>query len=276
MPPIDEQLVRRIAQRIIAQMIGAADADATAGARPVEVRPAAGVCTGDYSKFADRPDLAGGAARSSPSPDALTADRTFTGFVTARRLEDAGVRHIRLGPGARLTPLAADYVRAAGLTIEHAAAPASASAGPARANTATTWQWWIDGHCDAVRQLTTAYRQSLAPLTPQGKPSALADVIGRMARSVRDGRAVGGVLFVHSAAQAACFANRCQSLRAVVGTCGQAVQQGIDQLAANVLILEYPHHGHKSMQALVDAFIQTPRPALADVDRRLRELATCV
>ncbi|NBC10703.1 MAG: hypothetical protein GVY24_03085 [Planctomycetes bacterium] len=273
----DEQLVQRIAQQVIEQMTrGNANPPAAgtdSAAEPTartRVRPAAGVCTGDYAQFKDRPDLV--ESTGEPAGPVQAADRTFTGIVTARQIRDSGLSTVRLAPGAQLTPLAADHVRSAALTVERAAeSPAN---GPARAG-AAGWLWWIDGHCDAVRQLAGHWPQRLSPLAPLGHDSALADVVRRAARSVSAHRHAGAILFVHSAARAACYANRCPSLRAVVGTCGEAVQQGIDLLAANVLIIEYPHHGAKSMRTIVEQFIGTGRPPRPHVDRQLRELASC-
>jgi len=282
MSNVDPQLVRRIAEQVLARMTdegAVASPHAGHSAQPAAVRPPTGVCTGDYAQFIERPDLVPSADASDRSPQTSrshnAADRTFTGVVTARQIHDSGLATIRLGPGAQLTPLAADHVRSAGLTVERAAASTHHNTSAAPPANTDAWLWWIDGHCDAVRQLTSNWREQLSPLAPLGQGSALADVVTRAARSVSEGRHAGAILFVHSAARAACYANRCPSLRAVVGTCGEAVQQGIDLLAANVLIIEYPHHGPKSMRAMVEQFTGAARPSLPNVDRQLRELASC-
>ncbi len=260
MTTIDEQLVQRIAAQVIQQLADRRDDPARA-----EIHPAIGTCTGDYRQFTDRPDL------TNPSESPM-----FEGFVTARRLIDSAAQTIRLAPGAKLTPLAVDLVRERKLTVERVGEQVRTQAHTTQAT--GTFHWWIDGHCDAVRQLAAAQRDRLAPLTPLGQASAIATIIKRLATSMRDGRAAGGILFVQSAARAACFANRCPSLRAVVGTCGDAVQQGIDQLEANVLIVEYPHQGPQAMRAMVRQFIDAPRPTPPDpaLAQQLQELATCV
>lgn len=264
MTQVSEQLVRRIAERVIAQLAGPQAAPPALPQR-ADVRPPAGLCTADGGKSADRSDS------TQSSNEKTASDRTFTGIITARQLADSGQTVFSLAPGARLTPLAVDYIREKKLTL-HRLTSEAAAAGSVN----TTWHWWIAGHCSAVQQLTGAMRSRLSPLSPTGQTAGLAKAILNLARLVRSGRSNGAVLFVHSAAQAACFANRCPSLRAVVGTCGEAVQQGIDQLAANVLIVEYPHQGPRAMRAMVEQFIHTARPSLPTIDRHLQELAQCV
>ena len=83
------------------------------------------------------------------------------------------------------------------------------------------------------------------------------------------------MLFVPTAAKAMCYANRCPSIRAVVGTCAKAVEHGIDELGANVLVIEYPHHGPASMAALVDRMLQHQPEVPPQVQRELTELQRC-
>jgi hypothetical protein len=53
------------------------------------------------------------------------------------------------------------------------------------------------------------------------------------------------------------------------------VQEGIEFLGANVLVLEYPHHGFKSMDELVRLFLTSSGRAPKDVESQLIELAAC-
>ncbi len=78
-----------------------------------------------------------------------------------------------------------------------------------------------------------------------------------------------------SAAKAVCYANRCPSVRAIVGTCSKAIEQGVDELGANVLVIEYAHHGPASMGALVDLMIKQAPKVPAQVQRDLTDLQRC-
>ena len=82
-------------------------------------------------------------------------------------------------------------------------------------------------------------------------------------------------LFLNTDCGFGCFANRCASLRAVIGTCGEAVEQGIIDLGANVLIIEYPHHGYRSMSSMIDRFLQQDPKSPANVERDLGDLHRC-
>ena len=269
-----EKLVREITDQVMT---------ALRGGGPVTIRPPAGTCTGDYSKFKEAPGVQTSVA-AQERPRRGTAQRPLSGVITAASLmKREGVVHIT--PSAKLTPLAMDYAKENRLAIErmgvHAGqtscgvAKALVTAERAVAGQAAVWTWWCDGHEPNVARVTDQLRARIKPLTHQRSAGALVEAIKRLAQRVRRGEAAGGVLFVASAAQAACLANRCRSLRAVVGTCADAVQQGIEQLAANVLIIEHPYQGWRTMRAMVETFIGSPRPANAEIQRKLQELAEC-
>ncbi len=283
MTQVNEQLVRQITQ----QVMDAIERET----RPAAIRPPAGICTGDYSKFSElnnrpvgapRPDgersePAGStaAAPSASPPSAAPHIPVLFGIITAKQLEKLEGK-VRLGPGARLTPLAADLVKQRKLVVERVDIKAGSAAAAPAAVASDNWYWWIDGNCPIAEAVMQEFKDTFAPLSTRRQNAALAEAVRGIAKRVRDGQAAGGVIFVHSAAQANCFANRCSNLRAVVGTSDLAVEQGVKLLSANVMIVEYPMHGHRSMRALVERFLQTPRKNLPAVEAQLRELGTCV
>lgn len=311
MPDLDPQLVQMIAAQVIAVLrergiaSGIAGSSTTSsGGTPtrVDIHPPIGTCTGDYSKF---PELAGkfgggsGGGSSIPIPSRegqgesssavgkiTTAIAPLAGIITANQLQAAldaapdGV--VLLGPTARLSPLANDLARkfaarvkrvssdAAGVTTGNAGG-ASASASAA----SLPWMWWIDGTCPVVRDVTAQRSDRLRLVSAGATPGALAHAVRELAVAIKSRSVAGGLLFVHNAARAACLANRCASIRAVVGTCGEAVEQGVTELGANTLIVEYPHHGYRSVTAMVDRMLaQPPRPPAA-VERDLADLHRC-
>jgi len=291
----DQQLIRQITEQVMAVL----QQESVGGGRghAASIRPPAGVCTGDYSKFTEmkrggansangnhstpksNPTLPGGASCESPAV-------TLKGFVTARRLQDAKAKVIALGPGAKLTPAGADYVRENDIKIQRLTKASCACGGPCcdekkkNTNGAATnhgrLAFWIDGHCEAVNQIAAQLRESMSPIAAPRQTSGLVEACTTLARRIASGQTSGGVLFVRSAALAACFANRCKSIRAVVGTCDGAVEQGVRQLDANVLIIETAQHGADAMRRLIETFTATPRGNNAAVLNQLRELDTCV
>src|SRR5690606_3822619 len=94
------------------------------------------------------------------------------------------------------------------------------------ASAAPLWMWYIEGACPVVTQITAERRGRLRPVATVGRAGALPEVIREMSQQISAGQIAGGLLFVPNAAVAMCFANRCSSIRAVVGTCGEAVEQG--------------------------------------------------
>jgi ribose 5-phosphate isomerase RpiB len=100
-------------------------------------------------------------------------------------------------------------------------------------------------------------------------------VVKTIAGEIKAGRAGAAVLMVQTGASAVVFANRCPSLRAVLGTCLEAVEQGIQQVGANVLVVEYPHRTLQQMKNMLARFVRAKHELPEDVRRQLQELASC-
>ncbi|HWE93371.1 MAG TPA: RpiB/LacA/LacB family sugar-phosphate isomerase [Tepidisphaeraceae bacterium] len=222
-------------------------------------------------------------------------------IVTARQIEDlyksgGSNGHVTLPYRARLTPLASDFIKARKLVLGYSdisapntgASAASAALPPlavSRTSAATepgaastgSYLWWCDGACGPAKAaLMSEEKQSnLKPLDKQSDVKQIVPVIKALATEVKAGRSAGGILMVQNAAAAAVFANRCPSLRAVVGTCLDAVEQGVRQVAANVLIIEYPYKTLQQMKNMLSRFVKLPRSLPEDVRRQIEELASC-
>jgi ribose 5-phosphate isomerase RpiB len=217
-------------------------------------------------------------------------------FVTVRQLEDLHRRggangHVTLPYRARLTPLAQDWVRAKRVVLGYsdgdaqtANAPASPAAGAAAsaarqssAGATGAMLWWCDGPCGPAKAAVVAYEKeaSLKALDVPQDARRIATVVKSVATEVKSGNASGAVLMVKTGAAALVFANRCPSLRAVLGTCLEAVEQGIQQVGANVLVVEYPHQSLQPMKNMLGRFVRARRELPEDVRRQLEELASC-
>jgi hypothetical protein len=293
----DDQLVQMITQQVLAVLrergmaVGSGGSDqatshqATKGGQArAEIHPPIGVCTGDYSKF---PELRGKlnapqavASAATPAVAQPAARQVMLeGFVTAAQLQaaiDASPDGVALlSRDAKLTPLGNDFVRKSPAKVrrlETNEAPPRATAGSAAV---LPWTWWIDGQCPVVQRVTNDRRGRMVPTGNNRSPRVLPQVVRDFASGIKLGRYAGGFLFVHNAARAICMANRCASIRAIVGTCGEAVEQGIADLGANVLLIEYPHVGQRAMSEMVDRMMQHPPAMPAGVERDLTDLHRC-
>jgi len=285
MPEIDSNLVKQIAQQVLDAMQATPRrmaGDEFVHASPAPVRPPIGVCTGDYSKFPElRAMAAAGGPPTGPATPSTPATQSpksrsgaqrpvtpLTGFVTARQIDAAGGRDVYLAFGAKLTPLARDRAKEVGVTIHRVVHDRPVSHPP---KSCGKWAWFIDGQCSAASRIVREREQLVVCAKKQ-----LVDSLQCLAKAIHEGQRAGGIYFVPSAARAACYANRCASIRAVVGTCGQAVEEGLALLGANVLILEYPHHGYESMAGMVERFTTEDRDTPRDVADALKELSQCV
>jgi len=298
MTPEEQQLVQLIAREVIAQLAkkqaGGVTSEAVAAqvARQVaasepraDVRPPIGGCTGDYSKFPElaerlnppKPAKVDSGSQPAPAMSALTGIVTENQLREAIKASPAGVA--LLASTAKLTPLANDFARQFPQKIKRVDATTASASNNAAAKAGSAndlpWLWWIQGQCPVVQKVVGERSARLRTMSAPRQAESLSSVVRELAQAVKSGQAAGGLLFVPSAARATCLANRCQSLRAIVGTCGEAVEQGIRELGANVLIIEYPHHGPRSVSGMVDRMLGQRPEVPASVQRDLADLHRC-
>ena len=207
-------------------------------------------------------------------------------IYTARQLEDLhrSEGSLVLPYGARLTPLAVDWAKAKKLVIGYSnVEPLKPSARPINGDPhspadAKALLWWCDGPCGAAKAAVAsqAKETNLAALDVPGEAKNVVKAIKHLAAEVKAGRAGGGILLVQTGAAALLFANRCPSLRAVLGTCLESVEQGIQLIAANVLVIEYPYKTLSQVKNLLGRFARAgQRPVSDDVKQQLQEMASC-
>jgi len=187
--------------------------------------------------------------------------------------------------GSRLTPLAVDWARSKRVKIGYGSAemveskksvqveikPATSPGGT------STLLWWCDGPCGAAKAALAAQAResNLAPIDLPSEATQLTSAIKRLASGVKGGQGGGGILLVKSAAEAIVYANRCPSLRAMVGTCLESVDQGIAAVAANVLVLEYPYKSLSQIRNMLSRFARGARNPSEETQRRLQEMVSC-
>jgi ribose 5-phosphate isomerase RpiB len=202
-------------------------------------------------------------------------------FFTARQLQDlhrAGGL-VTLPYRAQLTPLAADWVRSNRIIISYANAEAKGtqSQSTEAGSRSAGYLWWCDGPCGSAKAALISLEKELSlaplPLPPDGKQ--LVAAIKQLSAQVQQKQAAGGILLVQSGASAVVYANRCPSLRAILGTCLGTVDEGVKILAANILVIEHPWQTLMQTKNLVSRFVRARRELSEEVKRQLAELATC-
>lgn len=221
-------------------------------------------------------------------------------IYTARQLDDlwkagGSAGQVVLPYRARLTPLAADWIKERRITLEYSDGkaqtaggepaasccdgPAAACSACASKSTAAghSFLWWCDGPCGTAKAALMAVgrESSLTELEKPADARQLAAVVKHLAAQVKAGRSAGGILMVQSAAGALVLANRCPSLRAIVGTCLQTVEQGIAHVAANVLVIEHPYQTMQQIRNMLSRFVRAKRQVSQELNQQLAELASC-
>jgi ribose 5-phosphate isomerase RpiB len=205
-------------------------------------------------------------------------------IFTARQLEELhrSNGHVTLPYRARLTPLAQDWIRqkkiAVGYAdvevkspsaITHEASPAVSQIRP--------FVWWCDGPCGPAKAalMAQAKESSLNELGIASDANHLVPAVKQIADELKNNRIDGAIVLVKTGAEAMVYANRCPSIRAVLGTCIDAVEQGISRMAANVLVIEHPYKTLSQVKNLLGRFVRGKRQLSDEVRARLKELATC-
>jgi ribose 5-phosphate isomerase RpiB len=136
--------------------------------------------------------------------------------------------------------------------------------------------WWCDGPCGAAKAAvgSQAKESSLTAVDLPGDAKQLVPVIKQVAAAVKSGQSTGAVLLVQSGAAAVVLANRCPSLRAMLGTTLESLEAGISQVAANVLVIEYPGKTFPQIKNLLSRFVRAKRELSEDVKRQMQELTS--
>lgn len=209
-------------------------------------------------------------------------------IYTARQLEDLWKANgsngqLVLPYRARLSPLAADWLKAKKVAVGYSDgaveknAPVVATATQQVEATAGAYLWWCDGACGTAKAalMGVGREAALSELGVPSDSSKLVSVIKQISSEVKVGKSAGGILLVQAGASAMVYANRCPSLRAVIGTCLETVEQGIQQVAANVLVIEYPHQTLQQMKNMLSRFVKAKRELSEDARRMLGEVTSC-
>jgi hypothetical protein len=213
-------------------------------------------------------------------------------IYTARQLEDLWKANgsngqVTLPYRARLTPMASDWIKSKRIQIGYSdldpsaavakAKEAQATIAAAGASSGAPYLWWCDGPCGTAKAalMGQAKEANLAEAPVPSDAGRLVTTIKLLAGEVKNHKAAGAILMVQSGATALVYANRCPSLRAIVGTCFETVEQGIQQVAANVLVIEYPHKTLQQIRNLLSRFVKAKRELSDDVKRAMQELGTC-
>lgn len=186
--------------------------------------------------------------------------------------------------GSRLSPLAKDWIKSRKIDIEYGETPPAQadvdSAGCAASSSPegkAKYLWWCDGPCGQAKAAISPLERELGLrlLEIEKNERAILLAIRSLAQRIAKRKCDAAILLVRSGATAMVYANRCASIRAILGTCGDAVEQGIRLIGANMLVIEHPHKTLSQVRSMAARFLKAPHQASAEVSRLLQELSTC-
>ena len=161
-------------------------------------------------------------------------------IVTARQLEelhrDGGRNgHVTLKAGARLSPLAQEWIRKTRVEIEYADSATQTSSKSPRLRRVA---WWCDGESATAKAALMSFG-AFVNLEPLKSSRDVVIAVRNLADQVVSHRADAGVLMLPSAGAATVQANRIPEIRAIVGTTAESVDTAMGAIAPNVLIIEH-------------------------------------
>lgn len=209
-------------------------------------------------------------------------------IFSARQLEDLlkANGQIALPRAAKLTPLAQDWLKSRKLAVVYtdlsespkptAATVGIKTAGDPPAAAGGQYVWWCDGPCGVAKAALAAHRDvSLLPLQVGADGGKTLGAVKELISQLKSQGAAGGLMFVQSAAVGMLYLNRSPAVRAVLGTNLQTVDVAVRQLAANVLVIEYPGLSLQQMKNLIGRFVKGKRELSPEVRQGLQEVASC-
>lgn len=202
-------------------------------------------------------------------------------IYSARQVQEmlarGGDGAVRLPLGSRLTPSAADLVRAKKIIVRFDGATESpqrpSEAGPAVDASGHLLWWWSDGPCGHAKAAVASVG-NLIEARPLAQSPGLPDAIRDLNRNLA-GETGRGLLLVRNAGAAVVLANRCGGLRAFVGTSLESVESAARDVAANVMLIEYPRQPLTAIRSMLAGFIRGRREPSGTLLAQIKELASC-
>ncbi len=207
-------------------------------------------------------------------------------FVTARQIEQMlkGSGTIVLPAGARLTPGAQDLVRSKKLDISYDAAGGKAQVqltetrsllAPSPTAPGASFAYWCGAKSGTAKAAIamSAREINLHELPVLGDATNSIAAVRHTIESLKSKSAVGAILVVDHASIVTTLLNRSPHVRAIVGTSIAAIDLGLQELGANVLVIEPGNLPLMMIRNLINKFVRSPRGMNQELAKALGELS---
>jgi hypothetical protein len=168
-----------------------------------------------------------------------------------------GHREVLLTPGAVITPLAGEQLRANGVTVRRQA-PADAQRQPA------CWGYAQERPQPNVESAVQAVRReglALRELKPDGRPTSPGEWARELARCVARGECRGGVVFCPDPGLVCCVCNKVPGLRAAAAASVAQAARAALSLGANLLAVEMPGRTFFEVRQILRTLCGAAEPA---------------
>ncbi len=183
------------------------------------------------------------------------------GIITARKLE--GYTSIKIPKNSIITPAAKDVIKEKKILVNFV----DSLINPNRAKGCTKSNWLYWSSCSLLKclEIQSSPDISIATSSINNSEDLVVSAIKNLNQAISSGKVKGGILTVKTSAKAAYLASRYDNMRVVVGSFPKTIEEGVQQLSANVLILEYAYLGKIAMAEMIKLFTNFSHPPVSDV-----------
>jgi len=184
----------------------------------------------------------------------------IAGIVTARKLE--GYNSVQISRSSIVTPSAKDFIKEKKIIVSYEDTEINLNQ-KLRTDDAA-WYYWSACHLLKTIEKSNHPDVLIDTSSIANDEDHILSAVKELNQAISRGKVKGGILVVKTSAKAAFLANRCTNMRAVVGNFQKSVEEGIQQLSANVLILEYAYLGKTAMTEMIRYFTTANRPPISE------------
>lgn len=174
-------------------------------------------------------------------------------IITARKLE--GLSVVSVGAECLITPSANDYIKEKKIQLQRA----STRANTASESDSRTYHFW--SACSKVKSFDHRNCPEITVKFMHNQPriDEIDSVLGKIDSAIKKGSSIGGIVVVETSPRALFATRKFSSLRPIVGNYSRSIEDGVDQIGANLLVLETAYLGKTAVLQLAELFVSLER-----------------
>ena len=177
----------------------------------------------------------------------------LAGIITARRLEDYSA--IRIVPGSIITPSARDIIKDRNIRLIQDQPGALAERGAAPA-----WSFWSSckNFLGVPKELDSSRNISICPVPKNAE--SLTAALQFIETGISGQTLTAAIMIVETSPRALHDSRNYSAIRAINGNFAKSIEDGVSQVRANLLVLEYAYLGRDAVISHINRFLTLTDP----------------